>query len=213
MINAGRAQRGVAGGWRVHFGFNVMVDFCLWVLQTDGLRLAPFDRHPEGPGLLRALGVDPETWREWLHAIVALQAMPADPRGALSVASPVAHAAPSADVRSVPDRFHPPAVWPGHPALRPWLAELWRQYGPLALDRRTGESLVGCSLVEHWLQETLSEFHPRLACLHIHLVRYPGPLVYPVPPHALILGIERDLQDHAELLALLRNGAAALAAA
>jgi hypothetical protein len=143
--------------------------------------------------------------------MVALQEEPEDLRGALS-APRFVDVAQHADDGSLSHRFNPAAAWPGHPSLRPWLFELWRQYGPLALDRRVGETVVGCTLVEHWLQEALQEFHPRLDHLHIHLVRYPGLLVYPVPPHALILGLDQDLKDHTELWTAVHDATALLAA-
>ena len=33
---------------------NVAVDFCVPALRHDGLRVPPFDRHPDGDGTLRS---------------------------------------------------------------------------------------------------------------------------------------------------------------
>lgn len=52
---------------------NIMLDFCVWVLKSDGLHVPPFDRHPEGNGTLRAKGLDAEVWRSWLAKVAATQ--------------------------------------------------------------------------------------------------------------------------------------------
>lgn len=38
------------------------VDFCVWVLEVDGPRAPPFDRHEGGDGRLRAAGLAPGAW-------------------------------------------------------------------------------------------------------------------------------------------------------
>lgn len=211
MIDAAQARGRAAAGWRVHFGFNSMVDFCIWVLETDGLRIPPFDRHPDGHGLLRTMGLDPKMWRDWLHAVVALQAERECLQAAFSRRPyPAPQPAPQHDL---PRRFNPPALWPGQPSLRIWLAELWQQYGPLALERRGALDPGERSLVELWLQEGLQEFHPRLEHLHIHLVCYAGRLAYPVPPHSLVLGMDGCLHDHATLWSTVREAVEELASA
>lgn len=49
---------------------DVAVDFCVRALRHDGLRVPPFDRHPDGDGSLRALGLDTGSWRRWLDAVL-----------------------------------------------------------------------------------------------------------------------------------------------
>ncbi|MEM8544663.1 MAG: hypothetical protein AAGF66_11825 [Cyanobacteria bacterium P01_H01_bin.119] len=46
-----------------------MVDFCVWVLESDGLKVAPFDQHPDGDGSLRAVGLTAHDWQSWLRRI------------------------------------------------------------------------------------------------------------------------------------------------
>jgi hypothetical protein len=58
-------------GWWFGGGFDRHADFCVWVLEQDGLRVPLFDRHPEGDGRLRAAGLDADSWRRWLAAAVA----------------------------------------------------------------------------------------------------------------------------------------------
>ena len=59
--------------WFYAYGCNLFVDFCIWVLEVDGLQVSPFDQHPAGDGTLRAAGLDAEGWRSWLNEVVNLQ--------------------------------------------------------------------------------------------------------------------------------------------
>ncbi len=45
--------------------------FVVWVLMDDGLRVPPFDVHPDGSGRLRSLGLDNRVWRRWLTEVCA----------------------------------------------------------------------------------------------------------------------------------------------
>jgi hypothetical protein len=47
------------------------VAFTVWALQSDGLRVPPFDAHPDGDGRLRAAGLDAEGWLGWVGELVA----------------------------------------------------------------------------------------------------------------------------------------------
>ena len=203
-----------AAGWRVEFGFNSMVDFCVWVLEREGLRLAPFDRHRAGDGPLRSMGMAPSLWQAWLDATVTQQIEPEALRTAFG------HAWPGTPLTLQPDadpcvsrRFDPSALWPGQPALRPWLAELWRQYGPLALVRRAQVERLERSLIELWLQDALAEFSSYLPSLHIHLVRYPHRVVYLAQPQSLVLGIDDGHWDCAALWPTVRDAVGELVTA
>ena len=48
------------------------VDFCIWVLEQDGLQVPPFDCHSAGDGRLQARGMDADAWRLWVKRIVLL---------------------------------------------------------------------------------------------------------------------------------------------
>lgn len=52
------------------------IDFCIWVLEQDGLQVPPFTQHTGGEGMLSSLGLDAESWRTWFRNIV----IPRDPR-------------------------------------------------------------------------------------------------------------------------------------
>jgi|UPI00036C5C14 Fe-S cluster biosynthesis and repair protein YggX len=47
-------------------GMGSAIYFCVWLLEQDGLRVPPFDQHPDGDGSLRSSGLTAETWRTWM---------------------------------------------------------------------------------------------------------------------------------------------------
>lgn len=57
----------------IDVGFNCWIDLCIWVLEIDGLRVAPFEHHPEFTGNLQQLGLTPSVWRSWFERVVRLQ--------------------------------------------------------------------------------------------------------------------------------------------
>jgi hypothetical protein len=59
--------------WRIDHGFNPDVDFCIWVLELDGLHVPTFDQHSQGNSQLQTKGIDTKSWCNWLSTVVALQ--------------------------------------------------------------------------------------------------------------------------------------------
>ncbi|MBW4622573.1 MAG: hypothetical protein KME17_24850 [Cyanosarcina radialis HA8281-LM2] len=56
----------------IHYGFSPDLDFCIWTLEVDGLQVFPFDKHLEGNGVLRAKGMNAQSWQDWVRKIVLL---------------------------------------------------------------------------------------------------------------------------------------------
>ena len=56
--------------------WNCEVDFCVWVLQADGLQAGSFRHHADGSGALSARGVTASDWQQWVSRIVLCR----DPR-------------------------------------------------------------------------------------------------------------------------------------
>lgn len=52
---------------------NFRIDFCIWILEVDGLHVPPFNLHPEGDLTLQNQGLDAESWQAWLANVVATQ--------------------------------------------------------------------------------------------------------------------------------------------
>jgi hypothetical protein len=59
--------------WSCSVSFNPYVDFCIWILEADGLRVPPFDKHPSGDGPLQTAGLHAEEWWSWFKVVVELQ--------------------------------------------------------------------------------------------------------------------------------------------
>lgn len=54
------------------FKFSHFADFCVWVLEIDGLQVAPLCQHPDGNGTLQARGLNANNWKSWLAWVVDL---------------------------------------------------------------------------------------------------------------------------------------------
>ncbi len=193
-----RLRVGLTDPWSWRSGSNMMIDFCVWALETDGLQVSPFNRHPDGSGELRECGLTRQAWWTWFADVVALQAdLGASARAAVAPGY-------------VPPAFDPPAVWAGTPTVGERLRELWKIYGTLSEQRRAWERNTDAlirSVSFRRLWDDLRPYHTRLVTLHVHLVAYPSPVECPVPPDALVLGINGTLPDGAAFHDAVLRGA------
>jgi hypothetical protein len=192
--------------WRWSEDAFAPASFCVLTLIRDGLRVAPFDQHPDGDGALRALGLDDDAWHGWVRAVIAahteLGALFAEPS--------------SARPKEVPTVVRRPAeLCPGDERLRSALHAMWVSDqanldawkrsvtgGPVA-KRRRGSPRDGR---EQW--KSLAAFHDRLPTLSVLLVSYPAPTVMAVPPATLLVAPAADVTDYTDQLVA---GAAVLA--
>ena len=58
--------------WLFHDQFDMMIDFCFWILEADGLLVAPFDHHTGGDSTLQAPGLDAASWQVWMHEVIGV---------------------------------------------------------------------------------------------------------------------------------------------
>ncbi|MEK6721555.1 MAG: hypothetical protein AABZ33_12950 [Chloroflexota bacterium] len=61
---------GSSDHWYWSMDIELPVDFCVRALRHDGLRVSPFDQHPDGDGSLREKGLDAASWRAWFAAVL-----------------------------------------------------------------------------------------------------------------------------------------------
>jgi hypothetical protein len=174
------------------------LDFCVRTLVLDGLRVPPFDRHRDGDGALRAAGLNPPAWREWVEAVIrhrsALSAAAVDfgrdgDRERLFASAREAGAALQATG----------SLCPGSPGLQQQLNELWVAYQPLgdAWKRRMTIGEEGAprrfaAEGQRRLWNALLPFHDRLATISVFLVDYPVPVVMALPPTACLISPSHD---------------------
>lgn len=187
--------------WIYSQGFNMMVDFCIWVLLKDGLRVPSFDAHPDGDGSLRAAGLDEEGWRAWFVEVVNAQQRQSeifkersrelrDPRRGLAEFL-------------LPQAHHPPLAWSGNQAVKERLSALWEEYGPLSNERKAIER--GIERAWNQLESTrpkrlwdeLVVYQAHLPTLTIHLVNYLQGVDYLIPPISYILASPGGLAGEA----------------
>lgn len=165
-----KSLEGKENTWTFSHGFNMMVDFCIYVLLVDGVRVSPFDIHAEGNKMLRMRGFTANDWHSWLAEVVALQ----DQQRATAY-----------------HRYDPPSIWKGSSSVRDALSELWRIYEPLSNERREWEARLGMK----WTQELptlwhdLKRYQRQLDTLTIYLVGYPKAVDYLVPPTSGIMTV------------------------
>jgi hypothetical protein len=167
------------------------VAFCLWALRRDGLKASPFDQHSDGDGQLRAAGLDADSWKRWLRAVVGAQEHFAQGIGDGSAAKDSLGLRRLGRAAADPVRFAPPKV---RRVLRDWWLEYrdegaaWRRSarpGLIAsLDRSDQRAFVA----------RLDEF----AGLHFYLVPYPLPIALRVAPETIVLGIPRIDRENAK---------------
>lgn len=175
--------------WTFSYGFNMMVDFCLWALETDGLHVPPFDQHADGDGSLRVLGLDGEHWQRWLARVVQLQ----HEQDELFRKNRAKKTIQERMALFSPEVHDPSLAWQGSESVRQRLISLWQQYGKISNERNAWEQ----PLTRMWQKEErhsgkrlfdeLHPYHTRIAPITIHLVAYQQPLIYLIPPTSIIM--------------------------
>jgi hypothetical protein len=178
--------------WDWSFGFNATLDVCVWALESDGLRVPPFDRHPDGDGALRMAGLTEESWLDWFREVIRLQGDDAAheawwrelwawPRLGGEEGAP----------RPLPAFLYAPTAWKGAAEVGGLLAALWRRYQVGHNRRHTvdlGEMPARQSVLRR-LWRDLKPFHSRMPRLQINRVAYHAAVRYVFRPNAAVLGL------------------------
>lgn len=175
------------------------VAFCVQALVQDGLLVPPFERHADGDGRLRALGLDAAVWREWVISTLHQRATLAEFARALGTQGnqePIrATARTAGDVLRVPGSF-----CAGPNELRDRLSELWEGYAPIGetWKRRMSEvrPRFGSGPQQRALWNALTPFHDRLPTLSVFLVEYSEPVVMPLPPTTCLIAPAEDPEGY-----------------
>jgi hypothetical protein len=188
--------------WTVSLGPDMFLDFCVWVLECDGLRASPFEHHPDGDGSLRAAGLTAEAWRAWFDRVVAVVA-------AFGATLP-------RNDDAWPPFPDPVALWDGAPAVGTRLAELDADYDLVAGERKEASAHLwwpgrpdADESTQLW--ETLAPYQRRLPPLTVVYVAYPGPARLVVPPATVVLAAAGWQPGPGGLTAAVLAGAAELA--
>lgn len=194
MFSLKRADR-----WSFGYSFSMQVDFCIWVLESDGLHVSPFDLHPDGDGKLRAQGLDAVSWRSWVKNIVALEQEPriAELRG-----------------RDADEFFfkftHPSSVWQGEPAIEDLLTELWLRYLSVSGLREEHTDFTKSlknpkeANVSRKVWRDLEPYQKHMSSIQIYLVDYSWVVQDILPPTSAIQGVGIDFNASTFRTTMLR---------
>jgi hypothetical protein len=225
--------------WSLHYGPDPTINFCFWVLLLDGLRVPPFDQHPNGDSSLRDLGLTEASWRTWFLRVLDPQQRRQDERQ-LQQESLVEYLKISGEpdlehlkrryqtehlkmsnappLPPPPEYHHYHASWKGSTAVRNRLIELqkpykqvYRQYDVLCDDiiRAVSKEEQRSGIN---LYHALQPYHTRIPALTVYFVEYEHPLDYLVLPATLILTVQEGQPSPQEFHERVLAAAAELAA-
>src|SRR5215831_7984107 len=152
------------------------VNFCVGALLRDGLRVAPFERHPEGDGRLRAAGMTWDHWRRWYERVVSDEVV-REAQRLLRSGSP---SSPSAGVaRSTVE------LWDGPDTVRTELASMPAPGRPEDPPRDQLRPIRGDPGDSLW--SDLQQFRGRVPHFWVYLVRYPFIVADAIRPAAIVM--------------------------
>ena len=186
---------GPSDGWHWSWDAFPPVWFCVRALVLDGLTVPPFDRHTDGDGSLRRLGLAPETWRAWVVSVLSQHAAMgayAQTLGTAETRGPVLELARAAEevLRA------PGSLCAGSNMLRARLNELFADYALAGEEWKQLMSdvprLVGSGRQQRALWKALLPFHDKLETLTVFMVEYAEPAVMPLPPTSCLIAPDTD---------------------
>jgi len=185
-------REGAGYPWLYHQSFNMMVDFCIWVLEQDGLQIPPFDAHSDGDGMLRRAGLQTSEWESWLVHIVELQHQQAQILRQKAGTNKGQMAIP----HFLYDAHDPPTAWLGTASVKECLYPMWEQYKMLSRQRKKWEKSVAkqwrASGANQRLWTDLQSYRAYVPSLTIYLVEYSRLVEYLIPPMSGILTLNSD---------------------
>lgn len=225
--------------WGLRYGPDPTINFCFWVLLLDGLRVPPFDQHPDGDGSLRALGLTEASWQAWLLRVIDPQQQEHDVeqlrQQAIAEYLKVSHLpdvehlaqqyraeqlklSKEPPLPLVPEFYFYHASWRGNEAIRNRLIELQDAYKQVYCHYE----MLCSDLIRAWdkeerragirLYDELKPYHTRIPPLTIHFVEYDSPLDYLVFPATLIMTVQEGQPNHQEWRSRVLEAAVELAA-
>lgn len=154
---------GTNPSWSYSIGFNAAIDFCVWILEVDGLHVSPFNVHPDGNKSLRASGLNADNWRSWFAKVASSQNQ----------------------------QQSPSTLWSSGSEMREALEKQWEVYLLLSDQRGSWDEKIGSKLAKELpnLWNELKPYHTSLDPLTIDLVNYSKERVEVVSPTSVLFTI------------------------
>ncbi len=212
---------GMDTSWSYGCETSMAVDFCLWALEMDGLRVAPFDQHADGDAALRHAGLTAQAWQAWFEAVVAFQGSASrlervDPPLGSGAGDPAGATPPVAWPDALVCISKSAELWAGAPAVGALLAQWWERYVALANGRRARASAFLGAFAHREgrraLWQDLAPYRARLPSLKAYLVAYPARVLHPIPPASFVVALGAEEPSFEEFHASILRAAEVLAA-
>ena len=193
----------VIGGdrWSWSLAGSRPIEFCVWTLIHDGLRVPPFDVHPPGNDQLHQAGMDPTAWTQWFESVVNHEVVDAeslrlgrDLRPMVFYRSDPPTTAEQLLLKEALGATSPPRLWEGSKRVGQLLDDLWDDYAirpPLRRVQRARDPLYrdepGTVDQHRELYGMLRSLGSSLPSLHCYPVAYPALVVREVVPMSLVM--------------------------
>jgi len=204
--------RGTTPSWFLSQDTSDVLNFCLHVLQQDGLHSPPFDGHPDGDGSLRAVGMTAETWQTWFTDVIKIQR---DYERTIHQWAQEQHADMGQSMPPFDKRIGQPALaWSGNSAVRKPLQELWEQHQQrITANRGLDKKILTTQIMQREtarrpinLWQELRPYHQRIPPLTVYYIHYVGGVDLVVSPDTVLLS-DSGLDEASERSSLLRAAA------
>lgn len=218
--------------WFLYVFGDIDADFGIWLLQKDGLRVPPFESHQVADSVLREKGLDAQEWQTWMHEMIRskdrrlfnfkaqlfLSAIDLQQKQKKEAQETVADSEwPDQLLREHTEAytsrpFSPLDFWRGSAEIGISIEELWEQY--IHLPNRGHWSAIqpDLNVFAFWdFKSDLEPYYTRLDSLFLHLVSYPEPIDYPIPPFSGILSVAEKPIDREHFRIRVMKMAEALA--
>jgi hypothetical protein len=166
--------------------------FCVRTLTYDGLRVPPFDQHPDGDGRLRALGLDADMWQRWVAAVLRQNDDMGEFARSVRPNEPPTESERQRILEASNVLVRPGSFCPGPNDLKRELDDMfvplyhvgeeWRQRAFLEMLSPDGSAGQARQI---W--KGLLPFHKRLPTFKVFIVEYPAAVVMTVPPSTAVI--------------------------
>lgn len=172
--------------WHIGLSFTESVDFCIYVLEIDGLQITPFDKHPTRIGQLQTHGLNAETWNQWLQKVVDLQLQKKQ------------HVASTGNLppRELNIKAHNPVnAWTGVSSIFQILDNLWQQYNTISDKRKELQEQLQRVLNSEEVSRIwhdLEPYHQKIAPIQCFLVSYQTRVEYAIPPSSALVSVGKE---------------------
>ena len=198
---------GSASPWLFRYDYSRLIDFCLWVLEKDGLQVSPFDAHLPGDNSLRQAGLQASEWLEWLKEVVNLHEQ--QRQVVLQKHMLGGQGSLPSEILMASD---PPSIWRGNAQVKQHLQELWTQYQPVSSTRRKWLRALTTQIrsAGQQLWHDLQLYQTRLPALMVYFVEYPQQVLLPIPPISIIMTVVNGSMSgedfRRQILQTVKNG-------